>query len=333
MKLTTTKKLFTFPKYPLKKSTKSAKKFIFSYKKFEKPKSDTKFITSLNKNKKVTKEKQIKTISPKINPFNKKSCNLIKQKKRKIYNPLSSKAQNINFNFCKIHNFCDNYFDDDLSELNNFIPTIETESNRHLKNNEFNLDELYNVFKNSELKSTIIMDNCGNNNLNLEQKRFIEDYFDKKKVLENNIKNCKINTIKVEKYHCNNIFKKESNSQLQNSNKLHFKNLKLNNIQSKPIKKKIQIPFGILGKESRYPAGRKILSMKENLIIKNLLEKKNEEEKNEKDIIICNDDDNDEELKDNNSIFEDYMNKSADSSFINSSEGEDLVMAIQASVL
>ena len=43
------------------------------------------------------------------------------------------------------------------------------------------------MFQNSEFKSTIILDNNGNSNLNNEDKKFIEDYLNKKETLKNNI--------------------------------------------------------------------------------------------------------------------------------------------------
>ena len=78
-----------------------------------------------------------------------------------------------NFNiFKKINNFWENNdIHEDISELNNIMPTIETETNRYFSNKEFNYDLLFDAFKNSELKSTIIMDNEGNNNFNCEQKK------------------------------------------------------------------------------------------------------------------------------------------------------------------
>ena len=326
MKLTT-KTLFTFPKYPIKKSPKSIKKLIHSNKTFQKPQLNKIFISSTKKNEKENEIKErtkgIKIISLKKNAINKKGKKPLIQKKVNRFELLNSKTQEINFEFCKRNNIYDNYFDDDLSELNNYIPTMETESNRHIKNDEFNIDELYDAFKNSELKTTIILDNNGNNNLNYEQKKFIENYFYKKKELGNNIKKCKINSIKVDKYHSNYISKKVKNSQVQNKDKFNFKNLKLN-----ISKKTIQFPFGKLA--NRYIQGKKILPMKDNVLKKDLFGMKNEEEKSESDIINNDDDDNDES-KDNNSIFEDFMNKSSDSSFINPSEGENLVLAFRES--
>ena len=69
--------------------------------------------------------------------------------------------------------------------------------------------------------------------------------------------------------------------------------------------------------------GKKILSMKENLRIRDFLEIKDEKDKESK--FVINSDDN--ELEENNSIFENCQKNLNDSSFISSSEGEDIVMA------
>ena len=63
--------------------------------------------------------------------------------------------------------------------------------------------------------------------------------------------------------------------------------------------------------------------MKENLRIRDLLEIKDEKDKESK--FVINSDDN--ESEENNSIFENCQKNLNDSSFISSSEGEDIVMA------
>lgn len=319
MKLTS-KGLSTFRKLPKKKKLYSINKFFDHFKNNQKPKSSRVVISSLITNKirstnvSTKKIKKFKITSSKINPFKGQKKKLKTQKKRNMSKPLSSKGEEFKFhftNFKKRNGFWENnYFNEDLSELNtNMIPTIETEIDQYISNKEFNYDELYNAFKNSELKSTIIVDNKGNNNLNLEQKKFIENYFDKKKELEKNIQNCKINTIKVEKYHCNDIHMKQNKSQMNNLNQKHINNLKIN--ESHQNKKKIQISLG-----------KKNLSMKENLRIRDLLEIKDEKDK-ESNFVINSDDESEE----NNSIFENFQKNLNDSSFISSSEGEDMVMA------
>jgi len=108
-------------------------------------------------------------------------------------------------------------FDD--SYLNNLLLTNESDSNRYeqinemsnklLNGNDSNYDHLYDVFKKSNLlKSTFIIDKNGNNNLGLEQKQIIDNYFGKKfKKSEINLydfEESKINSIPVQKYKENN---------------------------------------------------------------------------------------------------------------------------------
>ena len=324
------KGLSTFPKNPLKKNQHSINKFVGSLKSAKKPISSVALISSLLKKKirsmNISKEKikEFKIISAKKNPFTYKNKKLSKQKKRIISKPLNSKGQQVKINFINFNKTNDfwekNYLNEDLSERDNMTPTIETETNGYINNKEFDYDELFNAFKNSELKTTIIMDNCGNSNLNCEQKKIIENYFYKKKELEKNIKKCNINTIKVEKYHCNDIHMKQNKSQMVNLNNKNFSNSKINNFNLN--KKKIRMPF--IEKGNRFIPGKKILSTKENLLIRDLFEIK--DEKNKENIYIINSDDESEE---NNSIFENFQKKSDDSSFIDSSEGEDLILAFK----
>ena len=207
MKLTS-KGLSTFRKKPIKQKQISINKFISNLKTKQKPKSSQVLISSNIKRKIQTtniskkKIKAFKIISQKINPFEENKEPLNTQKKRNKLKLLSSKVHEFKFNinsFKKINNFWENNdIHEDISELNNIMPTIETETNRYISNKKFNYDLLFDAFKNSELKSTIIMDNEGNNNFNCEQKKIIEGYFDKKKKLEKDINKCKINKIKVE---------------------------------------------------------------------------------------------------------------------------------------
>ena len=331
MKLTS-KGLSTFRKKPIKQKQISINKFISNLKTKQKPKSSQVLISS-NKKRKIqttnTSKKKIKAfkiISQKINPFKEKKENLNTQKKRNILKPLSSKVHEFKFNincFKKINNFWeDNYINEDISELNNIMPTIETETNRYISNKKFNYDLHFNTFKNSVLMSTIIMDNEGNNNFNCEQKKIIEGYFDKKKKLEKDINKCKINKIKVEKYNSNNIHIKQNKSQMNHINKRNFSNLKISDCNFN--KNKIQFPSRKKGNKAFM--GRKILSMKENLLIRDLLE--NNDVKDKDSNFVINSDDESEE---NNSIFENCQKKSNDSSFLSSSEGHDLIMAFKES--
>ena len=109
-------------------------------------------------------------------------------------------------------------FNDDESYIDNLLLTRESDSNKYeykirgdkkektyTKKDEPNF-ELYNLFKGSNLKNTIVIDDNGNNNLDFEQKKIIDDYFNQK---DKKVKN-KINTIPVQKYNDNNkLFKQE----------------------------------------------------------------------------------------------------------------------------
>ena len=90
--------------------------------------------------------------------------------------------------------------------LNDILLSSESDSNH---NNENETETLCKMFQSSKLKSTIILDSNGNSNLNKEDKKFIEDYLNKKGTLKNNINKCKINSIKVQNYNHNNILLKQ----------------------------------------------------------------------------------------------------------------------------
>ena len=108
-------------------------------------------------------------------------------------------------------------------------------SKNKTKNVKFDIDNLCNKFKLSNLKSTIVIDNEGNNNLNLEQKKFINNYFSQKDKKDKN----KINTIPVQNYKENNKLFKQKTPYNNYNSKVFFKknyltdkslsNLKTNN--------------------------------------------------------------------------------------------------------
>ena len=228
--------------------------------------------------KKREQNKKDNTQTPKVNPFienfiRKNNCHKTRIHKK----TQSSKIEK-------------NYFKD-------ILLTSEFDSNL---NNENEIETLCKIFQSSKLKSTIIMDNNGNSNLNNEEKKFIEDYLDKKEKLENKIKKCKINSIKVQNYNHNDILLKQKTSSNKAINFKFMKNdfLTIDNnkrkISNKPIlynkqKNKISYFFKFNGKS---------------------------EDENEKA-------DND---KENNSMFENCTNKSFDSSFLGSSLAEDFLL-------
>ena len=156
------------------------------------------------------------------------------------------------------------------------------------------------MFQSSKLKSTIILDNNGNSNLNNEERKFIEDYLDKKEKLENKIKKCKINSIKVQNYNHNDILLKQKTS----SNKaINFKFMKNDFLTIDNNKRKI--------------SNKPILYNKQKNKISDFFKFNGKsEDENEKA-------DND---KENNSMFENCTNKSFDSSFLGSSLAEDFLL-------
>ena len=228
--------------------------------------------------KKREPNKKDNTQTPKVNPFIENFIRKNNHHKTRIHKKTQSS---------KIEK---NYFKD-------ILLTSEFDSNL---NNENEIETLCKMFQSSKLKSTIIMDNNGNSNLNNEEKKFIEDYLDKKEKLENKIKKCKINSIKVQNYNHNDILLKQKTSSNKAINFKFMKNdfLTIDNnkrkISNKPIlynkhKNKISDFFKFNGKS---------------------------EDENEKA-------DND---KENNSMFENCTNKSFDSSFLGSSLAEDFLL-------
>ena len=229
--------------------------------------------------KKREPNKKDNTQTPKVNPFIENFIRKNNHHKTLIHKKTQSS---------KIEK---NYFKD-------ILLTSEFDSNL---NNENEIETLCKMFQSSKLKSTIIMDNNGNSNLNNEEKKFIEDYLDKKEKLENKIKKCKINSIKVQNYNHNDILLKQKTSSNKAINFKFMKNdfLTIDNnnkrkISNKPIlynkqKNKISDFFKFNGKS---------------------------EDENEKA-------DND---KENNSMFENCTNKSFDSSFLGSSLAEDFLL-------
>ena len=228
--------------------------------------------------KKREPNKKDNTQTPKVNPFienfiRKNNCHKTRIHKK----TQSSKIEK-------------NYFKD-------ILLTSEFDSNL---NNENEIETLCKMFQSSKLKSTIIMDNNGNSNLNNEEKKFIEDYLDKKEKLENKIKKCKINSIKVQNYNHNDILLKQKTS----SNKaINFKFMKNDFLTIDNNKRKI--------------SNKPILYNKQKNKISDFFKFNGKsEDENEKA-------DND---KENNSMFENCTNKSFDSSFLGSSLAEDFLL-------
>jgi len=228
--------------------------------------------------KKREPNKKDNTQTPKVNPFIENFIRKNNHHKTLIHKKTQSS---------KIEK---NYFKD-------ILLTSEFDSNL---NNENEIETLCKMFQSSKLKSTIIMDNNGNSNLNNEEKKFIEDYLDKKEKLENKIKKCKINSIKVQNYNHNDILLKQKTS----SNKaINFKFMKNDFLTIDNNKRKI--------------SNKPILYNKQKNKISDFFKFNGKsEDENEKA-------DND---KENNSMFENCTNKSFDSSFLGSSLAEDFLL-------
>ena len=186
MKLNT-KNLFSSPSSAKKSKYIQKKSVKFSLSSF-----NTKEKTAKSNSVKKTEPKTKDSKSSKVNPFNQ---NFVRKSNRhKSWVPKKTQSSK----FEKFH-------------LNDILLTNESDSNH---NDENDFDTLCKMFQNSELKSTIILDNNGNSNLNNEDKKFIEDYLNKKETLKNNINKCKINSIKVQNYNHNNILLKKMSNNL-----------------------------------------------------------------------------------------------------------------------
>lgn len=291
MKLST-KKLFSTIKNSPKKKIKIN----------HKPKLSSPYVTSNSISKNLTLKHKLftKTNNTKENPFSKPQIYSNRIRNKNINKTLSSKNQNYNLETLKTY---------DDSYINNLLLTSESDSNKYdqiserrnkfLSKNEGNhdIDTLCELFKQSNLKSTIVIDPKGNNNLDLEQKKIIDNYFNKKN------KN-KINSIPVQEYKENKVIfqqktplnssKKKTLSKINNNVKQIINS---NGNKNKIIKNKIVIHKKIL-------STKEIINKNINININDSYIIKKEEEKNEID---------------NNSIFENFANKSIDSSFLGSS--------------
>ena len=187
-----TKKLFTSQKklkISLNKRSKLSTKKLVYITKSNQSSSEKKENSNKNSNKKI-----ITASNNKINPFNQDFIRNNTQTNLPSRKITSSKEQNIYLKFLKHDiNEARHNIEHDANDANeNVLNTNIDEKNKN--KNDVDIDMLVNLFKykSSKLKSTIIMDNNGNNNLDSEQKKLIMDCFDKKIQMENNVKNCKI---------------------------------------------------------------------------------------------------------------------------------------------
>lgn len=230
-----------------------------------------------------------KTILMKINPFN--SDNKIRKQQKHI----TTKLPTLQLKSPNDKNL--------LSDLDNNV-----DSNKQIHDEEMDIEVLRNLFHSSKLNKALIMDDQGNNNIDSEQKQLIKNCIDEKDRLEKNIKNCKINSIKTQKYHENNIFSKQKNNIDKNASNLKYKKV---DVKDKEVIR------------SRYRVNtvrNKKLNFDKNILI-------NRKSNGFKNLIIftetkCIEDTKNSKMnkdKENNSIFENCTNKSLDSSFLGSS--------------
>lgn len=294
MKLST-KKIFTSSKKAKNPLNKKSKLSITKSVPINKSNQSS---TEKKENSNQKSNKKNNTASNKINPFNEnlsKSNNQNNFLRKKLQ---SSKEQILKFSKNDNNDTRPNTEHENNTVNDNALNdefTLE-EKNKNQNQNEFDIETLVNLFKykSSKLKSTIIMDDNGNNNLNSEQKKFIMDCFDKKIKMENNVKKCKIDLIKPKK-----------------SCKDRFQNYSINlNKKSKN--------FIRTDRSKRFKTRQPIFSTKQNYKFKELI--KFEERKNDEDSLNFNKSHDD---KENNSIFENCTDKSLDSSFLGSSLAEE----------
>ena len=241
-----------------------------------------------------------KTILMKINPFN--SDNKIRKQQKHITTKLPTlqlKSPNDKNLLSDLDNNANNYFN---------LPNNESDSNKKIHDEEMDIEVLRNLFHSSKLNKALIMDDQGNNNIDSEQKQLIKNCIDEKDRLEKNIKNCKINSIKTQKYHENNIFSKQKNNIDKNASNLKYKKV---DVKDKEVIR------------SRYRVNtvrNKKLNFDKNILI-------NRQSNGFRNLIIftetkCIEDTKNSKMnkdKENNSIFENCTNKSLDSSFLGSS--------------
>ena len=169
------------PKTKMKKQKKSTLTSPFKKKKS----SNKKLIENVNS----IKQKIFHNTNKNVNPFVKSSENNNDIKCAKKEKIKTSKKVSFNKDIPEKDDLFEN------SYINNIALTSEKDTNdKKLKKNgnkvvninkvnnkkEYDIDEMVNLFKKSSLKSTIIVDNNGNNNLDKEQKKIINDYFSKK---------------------------------------------------------------------------------------------------------------------------------------------------------
>lgn len=309
-----------------------------------KPKLNSAIINKIkNRKKKVnskSKQKISKNSTIKNNPFSQLS-----DESKKVKNSKIRKMSNLKKPMTKIDKIEKKNLLED-SYLNNIMLTNESDTIDNIDNNkqndnkninqnknELNFEELYNIYKKSNLKSTIIIDNNGNNNLDKEQEEIINGYFNKRKTMDNNYKNPNSSRIKKNpnQIYKNNIslfikinhLKRISimiNKKNNNFNR-KIKNIKQNFNKKKLNNKSLNIRRNLIEDKNKiyiYNNPKKSTNINEYMLINN-------NQMNDDKFIILKEKDNNNIETEKNSVFE---NISLDLSFLSSSLDDDFIQSL-----
>ena len=240
-------------------------------------KSNTMKIERKSKNKSIIKTSIITT----RNPIKKKTEIISRKEKKEVYTLLSKNRYSISSkedikientkNNLKQFNKKLNYNNQILGTSNCILPTNYTD-----KEEEKNLRHLGNLFRKSDLKKTIIIDNEGNNNLNLNKNLFLDskDHQINFQKIKNNI-----NNFKNENLFQQNKTKKIKHNKVISDNIIPS-SIKLNNIKlSKENNERVKeygFIFNILNTNLEE---MKDMFIKSPLIIKDEIKEKKEKKK------------------------------------------------------
>ena len=240
-------------------------------------KSNTMKIERKSKNKSIIKTSIITT----RNPIKKNTEIISRKEKKEVYTLLSKNRYSISSkedikientkNNLKQFNKKLNYNNQILGTSNCILPTNYTD-----KEEEKNLRHLGNLFRKSDLKKTIIIDNEGNNNLNLNKNLFLDskDHQINFQKIKNNI-----NNFKNENLFQQNKTKKIKHNKVISDNIIPS-SIKLNNIKlSKENNERVKeygFIFNILNTNLEE---MKDMFIKSPLIIKDEIKEKKEKKK------------------------------------------------------
>lgn len=314
------------PKLKKREPNKNRKNSIFISRTNTNKTSKNKANSNLN-----IKQKLFIDSNKKANPFSEppeKKSELKKNKLSKLHN---NKLSKFKLELEKNENdLFDEHFVNKIKSINETdINNNNFEQNRKIEK-QLSLNDKYNVFKNTVLKSAFIVDENGNNNLDFEQKEIIDNYFNKKTYINKKgvkkYERSRIKKIPTQIYIDNKIlFRKISNKMNHLKNTTTDTNDNTNNNNKKYGNTTLDINYNKLksgcirveenlfkDKIAKIPNCRKMRSTQFNSYFliddeKSVIEKRNKKQINEYE---------------NNSLFENDSN-SFDSSFLGSSFDED----------